>query len=382
MNEPVIKKPRGLRVSKRVREGVNSLLLTSLGVVMVAIFLMPLLYGIVTSLKTDNQITTLGAPWWPASARTFTHNGQTYEIYEVVECDAEDNPIPWGRDPENLTTPDCDGWFGGEVYHWALVTRQREWAEFIDPQDPEAGLIRWEGRWRTLERDWFFDAQWDNFVKSWNTINFPRLLGNTLMYALLTTFGVVGSSSLVAYGFARFPLPRKNFLFMIVMATIILPGAVTLIPTYAVFNRIGWVGTWLPLIVPAFFANGYNIFLLRQFFMSIPREIEEAATIDGAGPLRVFVSIILPQAVPALVAASLFHFFFAWNNFFEPLIYLAGNPEKYPITVGLTAFNNLYSQQTNLIQAASLVSAVVPLLVFLAAQRVFLQGIVFTGVDK
>lgn len=372
--------PRKWFQTRRVREGVNTVLLTSFTLLVLAIFLLPLLYGIVTALKTDNQITTLGAPWWPASARTFTHEGQTYEMFRVVECDADGNPIPWGRDPNNLTVPEC-GWFE-RTHDWALVTRSREYAEFLDPSEPEAGLIRWEGRWRTLERDWVFDAQWDNFVKAWNTINFPRLLGNTLMYAIITTLAVVGSSSMVAYGFARFPLPRKNFLFMIVMATIILPGAVTLIPTYAVFNRIGWVGTWLPLIVPTFFANGYNIFLLRQFFLSIPKEMEEAATIDGAGPMRTFVSVILPQAVPALVAASMFHFFFAWNHFFEPLVYLAGNPQSYPITVGLTAFNNLYSQQTNLIQAASLISAVLPLLVFMMAQRVFLQGIVFTGVDK
>jgi multiple sugar transport system permease protein len=371
-----------LRSSKKVREGFSSLTLTGFSALVVAIFLMPLVYGIVTSLKTDNQITTLGAPWWPASARTFDYDGRTYEIFQVVECDADDNPIPWGRDPDNLTTPDCDGLFGGEVYNWALVGRQRESAQFVDPDNPEAGLITWEGRWRTLERDWVFDAQWPNYLKAWDTINFPRLLANTLVYALITTIGVVGSSALVAYGFARYPIPYKNVLFMIVIATIILPGAVTLIPQYAVFNRIGWVGTWLPLIVPAFFANGYNIFLLRQFFLSIPKEMEEAAMIDGAGPLRTFVSVILPQSVPALVAASLFHFFFAWNHFFEPLVYLAGSPDKYPITVGLTAFNTLYSQQTNLIQAASLISAIIPLLVFFFAQRVFLQGIVFTGVDK
>jgi multiple sugar transport system permease protein len=369
-----------LMTSRKLREGINTALLTGLGLVTLGIFLLPLIYGIVTSLKTDNQITALGAPWWPASARTFTYEDQTYEMFQVVECNAEGDPIPYGRDMDNLTVPDCSR--GGEVHDWALVTRQRESAGFLDPENPDAGLIHWEGRWRTLERDWVFDAQWDNYLKAWNTINFPRLLWNTIMYAVITTVAVVGSSSLVAYGFARFPLPRKNFLFMIVMATIILPGAVTLIPTYAVFAYIGWVGTWLPLIVPTFFANGYNIFLLRQFFMSIPKEMEEAATIDGAGPMRTFVSVILPQAKPALVAASLFHFFFAWNHFFEPLVYLAGNPDQYPIVVGLTAFNNLYSQQTNLIQAASLISAVLPLFVFIFAQRVFLQGIVFTGVDK
>jgi multiple sugar transport system permease protein len=368
------------RMSKKMREGITTVLLTGLGVIVLSVYLMPLLYGIVTSLKTDNQITTLGAPWWPASARTFTYEGDTYDIFRVVECDANGNPIPWGTDPENLNVPDCI--LGGRTHNWALVTPRRENAEFLDPNDPEAGLIYWEGRWRTLERDWVFDAQWSNYSKAWNAINFPLLLTNTLLYAIITTFAVVGSSALVAYGFARYPIPRKNMLFIIVMATIILPGAVTLIPTYTIFNRLGWVGTWLPLIVPAFFANAYNIFLLRQFFLSIPREMEEAATIDGAGPLRTFFSVIVPQSIPALVAASLFHFFFAWNHFFEPLVYLAGNPDRYPITVGLTAFNNLYSQQTNLIQAASLISAVLPLVVFLMAQRVFLQGIVFTGVDK
>jgi multiple sugar transport system permease protein len=263
-----------------------------------------------------------------------------------------------------------------------LAVERREYAEFIDPEQPEAGLIRWEGRWRTLERNWEFDAEWSNFPEAWRTIEFLKLLGNTLGYAVLSTIGVVGAGSLAAYGFARFPLPRKKLLFMIVLATIILPGAVTLIPTYAVFNRLGWVGTWLPLIVPAYFSNGYNIFLLRQFFLSIPKELDEAATIDGAGPMRVFFHIIIPQAIPALTAAAMFHFFFAWNHFFEPLVYLAGNPDKFPISVGLTAFNNLFSQQTNLIQAASLISAVLPLLIFFFAQRIFLQGIVFTGVDK
>jgi len=367
-------------VSKKTRELINAVLGTGSTLVVLFFFLMPLGYGIVTSLKTDNQITNQGAPVWPASEQSFEYQGESYDIYRVVECDADGIPIPWGTDPENLTVPDCSS--GGQEFAWGLAVQRREYAEFIDPENPEAGLIRWEGRWRTLERNWRLDAQWSNYPEAWNTIDFVRLLANTLIYAILTTIGVVGAGALVAYGFARFPIPKKNILFMIVIATIILPGAVTLIPTYAVFNRLGWVGTWLPLIIPAFFSNGYNIFLLRQFFLSIPRELDDAATIDGAGPLQIFIYIILPQAIPALVAAGMFHFFFAWNNFFEPLVYLAGNPDKFPITVGLTAFNNLYSQQTNLIQAASLISAVIPLLIFFFAQRVFLQGIVFTGVDK
>jgi multiple sugar transport system permease protein len=124
------------------------------------------------------------------------------------------------------------------------------------------------------------------------------------------------------------------------------------------------------------------VFLIRQFIMSIPLDLDEAAMIDGASPLRIFFSIILPQAVPALTAVSLFHFFWAWNDYFNPLIYLVGYPEKFPITIGLTAFNNLYAGSTNLIQAASLISAVIPVIIFFFAQSVFMQGVVITGVEK
>lgn len=319
-------------------------------------FLMPMGYGITTALKTDAQITNIGAPIWPATEMTYTYEGKKYDIYYV--------PIE------------------DDIQEWALVTKRREESFFVDPNNPEAGLIQWEGRWRTLERAWEPNLQWENFRKAWNTINYPRLLRNTLMYAVLSTIGAVFSGAIVAYGFARFPIPNKNTLFMIVIATIILPPAVTLIPTYAFFHRIGWVGTWLPLIVPAFFSNGYNVFLLRQFFLGIPRELDEAAIIDGASPLRIFWSIILPNSKAALLAVGLFHFFYCWNDFFGPLIYLAGKPEWYPITVGLTAFNNLYSQSSNLIQAASLVAVIVPLILFLMAQRFFMQGVVITGVEK
>jgi multiple sugar transport system permease protein len=188
---------------------------------------------------------------------------------------------------------------------------------------------------------------------------------------------------MVAYGFARFRFPFKNVLLIVLISTIILPPAVTLVPTYAFFIRVlGWGGSWLPLIVPQMFGNAYNVFLLRQYFLTIPREMEEAARIDGAGPIRTFISVILPQAIPALTAVALFHFFFAWNDFFGPLIYLAGNRQANPITVGLTEFNGLYSSQSELILAAAIISMVLPLVIFFLAQKVFIQGIVITGVDK
>ena len=201
------------------------------------------------------------------------------------------------------------------------------------------------------------------------------------MYAGITTIAATFSAAIVAYGFARFKFPFQNVLFIVLISTIILPPQVTLVPTYAFFFQLGWVGTWLPLIVPQFFSNAYNVFLLRQYFMTIPTSLEEAARIDGAGPIRTFVSVILPQAVPALIAVSLFHFFFAWNDFFGPLIYLAGSADINPIAVGLFRFNGLYSSEPQLIQAASILTMIIPLLIFFFAQRFFMQGIVLTG-DK
>ncbi|MBW7882531.1 MAG: carbohydrate ABC transporter permease [Caldilineaceae bacterium] len=345
-------------ISNKARQRINAILLTLLTGAILAAFLLPLGYGLMTSLKTDIQVTTPGAPWYPASPETYFYEGKEYNVYEV--------PVP--------------GEAGTQA--WALVTKGRESSKFIDPQNPEAGLIEWEGRWRTLKQAWAGNPVWPNYLEAWNAINFPLLLRNTVLYAVLSTIGAVSSAALVAYAFARYDFPFKNTLFLIVMATIILPPMVTLIPTYAFFNYIGWVGTWLPLIVPQYFANGYNIFLLRQFYLGIPRALDEAAMIDGAGHFRVFRSIILPQAKPALMAVTLFHFFYSWNDFFGPLIYLAGKPQLFPITVGLTAFNGLYEAQDNLIQAVSIMSAVIPLIVFFFAQRFFMQGVVITGVEK
>ena len=166
------------------------------------------------------------------------------------------------------------------------------------------------------------------------------------------------------------------------LATIILPFQVTLIPSYAVYLQLGWVGTWLPLIVPHFFANAYNVFLLRQYFLTIPRELDEAAMIDGAGPLRILTAVVVPQAKAAIVAVTLFHFFWAWNEYFLPLIYLQSQPDLQPLAVGLARFNALYSQEPTLIQAAAILAMALPVAVFFLAQRAFMRGIVVTGVDK
>jgi multiple sugar transport system permease protein len=198
----------------------------------------------------------------------------------------------------------------------------------------------------------------------------------------VSTVGAVLSSVCVAYGFSRFRFPGRNGLFLVLLSTIILPLQVTLIPTFAVYAALGWVGTWLPLIVPHFFANAYNVFLLRQYFLTIPRELDEAAMIDGAGPFRILRSVVVPQARAAIVAVSLFHFFWAWNEFFLPLIYLQGDRELQPLSVGIAEFNGAYSTEPTLIQAAAVMALVIPVVVFFLAQRAFMRGVVITGVDK
>jgi multiple sugar transport system permease protein len=342
--------------SRKIKRIINTILVTGLALVILFLFLVPMVYGMVTAIKTDNQISKAGAPWWPASEQTYTYQGKAYEIY-MVPIDGVEKPM-------------------------ALITKGRTSSTFIDPANEAAGPIEWVGVWRQLDRVWNWDPQWSNIPEAWTRIEFPKLLYNTFVYAAVTTIGAVLSASLVAYGFARFRIPRKNILFLLMLSTVILPSAVTLIPTYFVWLQLKLVGTWWPLIIPAFFSWGTNVFLLRQFFMTIPRELDEAAMMDGASPFRIFRSIILPQSVSALTAVALFHFFYAWNDFFNPMIYLAGHPDRFPITVGLTAFNNLYTQYVNLIQAASMVSAVIPVLVFFFAQRAFMQGVVITGVEK
>jgi len=330
---------------------------TLIAITIVSAFLMPLAYMVATAFKDPSQLTAVGAPLYPAAPEVFEYEGKELNVYDV--------PAP-----------------DGSVHAWALLQPHREDAVFIDPADPEAGPITWVGRWRTLEQHWALSLKVDNFTTAWDTIDFPRLFMNSFGIAGLSTLGAVLSAICVAYGFSRFRFPGRNGLFILMLATIILPFQVTLIPSYAVYLKLGWVGTWLPLIIPHFFSNAYNVFLLRQYFLTIPRELDEAAMIDGAGPFRILRSVIVPQAVPGIIAVTLFHFFWAWNEYFLPLVYLQGKPDLQPLAVGLARFNALYSQQPTLIQAAAIMAMLLPVVVFFLAQRAFMRGIVFGGVEK
>ena len=347
--------PKSKGASRRRRDAFAAVVITSLTLLMLFFWLVPLAYMFLTSVKTLEQMQN--GEILPKSPATFEYEGEELEMFAV--------PMPDG------TTQDL-----------AMYKPGRQSSQFIDPANPEGGIIEWEGQWRQLDPAYEIDFQWSNYREAFTEVEFPLLLRNTLAIAIFGIIGTVASCIMVAYGFARFPIPYKNVLFLILIATIILPRQVTLIPTYTIFARLGWVGTWLPLIVPHFFANAYNVFLLRQYFLTIPREMDEAAMIDGASPPRVLWSVILPQSWPVIIAVCVSHLIFAWNDYFEPLIYLRSKPDLQPISVGIQEFNFLYGTRPELLQATSMLALLIPVIVFFLAQRYFMQGVVFSGVEK
>ena len=332
-------------------------LITLIAVLAVAAFLSPLLRSVAYSLKSIEQITQAHSPLYPADPVTFSFQGEELPILNV--------PMP-----------------DGTIRQLALLEPLRRQSTFIDPGAPDAAPIEWQGSWRTLEPIWQFAPHWENFGQVWDLIDYPRLLFNTVFIGVVSTIGTLISCTLVAYGFARFRFPGRSILFTLLIATIFLPAAVTIIPTYTIFQKMGWVGTWLPLLVPAFFANAFDVFLMRQYFMTIPTEMDEAASIDGAGPFRTLISVVLPQAWPVVVAVAVFHLVYSWNDFFGPLLYTAGKTDLQTVALGLQRFNGIYYREPGLIQAGTLMTLVIPVIAFLLTQRFFTRGIVITGVDK
>jgi len=354
-------------MNKKMLEGINSTFVTLVVLSLLVVFLSPFAFMIFTSLKTREQISVVGAPIWPAAQPKFTYDGKEQDVFKVpvAQCAGFD---------ANSTA----------LENFALIKKGRQESTFVDPNNLEKGEFVCQVSWRALDRPWTLSPTWSNYTEVWNTIpnGYWRLLGNTTFYAIVTMIGTVISCILVAYGFARFRFPGRDLLFVVLISTLFLPGAVTIIPTYSFWQKLGLVGTWFPLIIPHFFANAYNVFLFRQYFMTLPRELDESAMIDGAGPLKILWSIIIPQSYPVIIAVVVFHIVFAWNDYFGPLIYLSTARENWPISVALTSFNGIYGSQPQLIQAGALLALILPVILFFVAQRFFIQGIVVTGVEK
>ncbi len=229
----------------------------------------------------------------------------------------------------------------------------------------------------TIPIKWFvWPLHFDNYSQALSLIPFWSQLGNTVFLSVSTVVGTVLSCSFVAYGLARVDWAGRRPLFGLLLVTMLLPGIVTLVPTYVIFRDLGWVNTYLPLIVPTFLGTPFYIFLFRQFFLRIPESISEAARVDGASELRIYATIILPVSRPVIAAVAVLAFVQAWTDYLGPLIYL-NKPSQWTLSLGLTAFLSKYSLQWNYMMAAAVVFTLPLIIVFFAFNKQFLKGISF-----
>ncbi|MBN2388971.1 MAG: carbohydrate ABC transporter permease [Anaerolineales bacterium] len=344
----------------------------------VLLYLFPLSYMVVTSFKTSAQLSERNSPILPAVPVTYEYEGRNLSVYFIPAKIALDPDLAPGMpDPQTKTR------------QWALVDIEGGTIHFVDPQNPDAGLLSWEGSRRDLDRVFHPHWEWRNFVNLWERIEYPRLLRNTLILVVVGEIGVLASSIAVAYGFSRFRIPGGKFLFLLLIATIMIPDSITLVPTFFLYAKVmnvlkgmtSWPGIYFfPLLFQHFFGSAVYIFLLRQNFKAIPRDLDEAAMIDGAGPMRTLVSIVLPQAIPTVVTVALLHFFNAWNEMRMASLYLGVSRER-TIAFSAQAFQS-YGFTPEFLQASAVMLMIVPIVVLFLAQRFFMQDMVITGMEK
>lgn len=324
--------------------------------VLLGIYLLPVAFMVVTAFKPTDQLSDRHAPWFPSKVVTYEYQGHVFQLYHV--------PTAQGERKLALAIPGV------------------KQSQFIDPQDSEAHLITWTGDRTTLRPYYVLDIAWDNISRLFTSLPFPSMLGNTFLLVMIGEVGVLLSSILIAYGFSRFPLPGGNLLFYVLIATILIPEKVTVIPTFFVYARVlNWRGTILPLVVNLFFGNAVYIFLLRQNFKSLQVDLEEAAMLDGAGPLRRLFSVVLPQSWPAVVTVTLLQFFYAWNETRQASLYLGMNSRFLPVSFAVQTYQSLVPIQ-NMIEAGSVVVLIVPVIILILSQRFFMRSMVITGLEK
>ncbi len=319
-------------------------------------YLLPVVFMVITAFKSTIQLTDNKAPWYPSQLATFEYNGSAYQLYLV--------PIERGTRKLALIQP------GANV------------SGFIDPQNPGAGLIEWQGDWKSLAVVYEPYLAWSNFTRLFTDLPFPQMVGNTLLLVLIGEIGVLASSILVAYGFSRFPMPGGDILFYVLIATILVPEKVTFIPTFFFYVKLlHWQGTIYPLVVNLFFGNAVYIFLLRQNFKSLPIDLEEFAMLDGAGPVRRLFSVVLPQTWPAVVTIALLQFFYTWNETRLASLYLSTNSHLMPVSLAVQTYQSLLPIQ-NMIEAGSVVVMAIPVIVLIFSQRLFMRSMIITGMEK
>ncbi len=327
------------------------------------IFLVPFAWLLSTSLKPDDEMAVFPPRWIPTQQVTvpgqFKTDGKPAGISTYVPADGTPLTV---LEKEDLPT--------GEVR-----------AEVLKP-------VEQQGKQLTVSRQELVKIRqvaprWENYSEALAFLPAETHFGliflqNTLFLTLMSVLGTVLSSSIVAYSFARLHWPGKEIWFGVLLATMMIPGAVTMMPQFLIFRYLGWYDTLNPLWVPAFFASAFNVFLLRQFFMSIPNELEDAAKIDGCGPFGIYWRVMLPLVKPALAAISIMGVLGAWNNFQGPLIYLS-SPEKMPLAYALQLYQTQHGGEPGLLMAASTMVVLPIIVLFFFTQRYFIEGVSLSG---
>ena len=347
-----------IRLKRPVRDAAGYTILIAFSF----LFVGPFVWMLSTSLKTDTQVLSAETHWLPTIPTVRVHkqdeNGAMQDVYQ---------PILWASNPHNSDagavvvtkenedgTSDIRGVMGGELTDTGAVQN------------------------KNLHPAHWLAPQWHNYPDALTSFPFVRYTLNTLVICLLTMIGTVLSAALPAYGFARLKWKGRDALFFLLIATIMLPPQVTMLPVFLIFRALHWTGTILPLVVPSFFGSAFYIFLLRQFFLTIPQELSDAARIDGCGEMGILWRILAPIARPALATVALLSFTSAWMDFAGPLIYLH-DERTYTLAIGLMAFLGRHGGEWSLLMAASMVMTVPMLVLFFFAQRTYIQGIALTG---
>lgn len=329
-----------------------------LAIVVVGLFfLVPFLWMLSTALKSEQDIFRTPPTLLPHDIRQVTVNGTSYPVYQV----------------------DVDG----QMRALALLSIAEGHGDFVDPTAPDEVLtIRMKFAQPLLD----VGFRWRNFPDALNRATRPSLnvtfwtyIQNSLIVAIFSILGTLLSCTPAAYGFARIKWWGRDVVFVLVLATMMLPFQVTMIPLYILFTgKLAWGNTFLPLIVPTFFGNAFDIFLLRQFFRTIPEELADAARVDGASEFRIFWAIMLPLSVPVLATITVFTFLWAWNDFTGPLLFLT-DPRRFTMALGLQDFQGQHAVSWNLLMAAAAVFTIPIVILFFFAQRTFIQGVKLTG---
>ena len=328
-------------------------------------FLVPFLWMLVTAFKSSEDVFHTPPRWLPYDNVRVEVNGQSLPLYNVKT--------------EN------------GIKQLAAVKIIEGVGTFVDPTNPSQ-TMQYEiqqGTEKIAEPIMHVSFRWKNFSDAMNRGSRPTVgasfwiyFRNSLIIAFFSIIGTLISNAPVAYAFARLRFPGRDILFVLVLATIMLPFQVTMIPIYLFFNDfLGWGDTFLPLIIPTFFANAWDVFLLRQFFKTIPEEMCDAARVDGASEWQIFTRIVLPLSVPVLAAVTVFTFLWAWNDFTGPLLFLT-SPKNFTMALGLQDFQSQRTMIWNQLMAAATVFTIPIIIAFFFAQKTFIQGIKLTGLKE